>query len=101
MLIMRDHALRKGRHHDTMVVCVNHKMRDRDATKHALVNARFIVSFPSSNRGAVGTFMKDFLGMSTKARRAILRQADEDGRQLIIHAQAPNVIATAKSVVKV
>jgi hypothetical protein len=39
--------------------------------------------------------------MSTKARRAILRQADEDGRQLIIHAQAPNVIATAKSVVKV
>ena len=101
MLTMRDNALRKGRHSDTMVVCVNHKMRDRDATKDALVNARFIVSFPSSNRGAVSNFMKDFLGMSTKARRAILRQADDDGRQLIIHAQAPNVVATAKSVIKV
>jgi len=100
-LTMRDNALRKGRHHDAMVICVNHKMRDRDATKHAIVNARFFVAFPSSNRGVVSSFLKDFLEMGPKARRTLLRQSDRDGRQMVIHMQAPTMVATAKSVVKV
>lgn len=100
-LTMRDNALRKGRHSDTMVVCVNHKMRDHGATKHALVNSRFLVAFPSSNRGASNNFLKDHMEMKPSGRRAILKQADADGRQIVFHLQAPNVIATAKSVIKV
>ncbi len=98
---MRDNALRKGRHHDAMVICVNHKMRDHQATKHALTNARFLVTFPSANRGAVASFLGNWMEMPPKARRAVLKQADVDGRQLIIHLQSPNVIATAKSVIKI
>lgn len=100
-LFMRDNALRKGRHSDAMVICVNHKMRDHAATKHALVNARFLIAFPSSNRGAVSRFMSDWLEMGHRARKAVLDQADQDGRQLIIHMAAPNVVATARSVMKV
>ena len=99
-LFMRDKALRHGRHHKMMVICVNHKMRDRDATKHALVNARFMIAFPSSNKGVVGAFMKDWMEMPPKARRAILRQAGRDGRQIVFHMQCPNAVATAKSVVR-
>lgn len=99
-LFMRDNALRKGRHSDTVVICVNHKLRDNLATKHALVNARWMVMFPSSNRGAAGAFMKDWMEMHPRARRSILRQSIRDGRQLIFHMQSPNVAATAKSIIK-
>ena len=100
-LVMRDNALRKGRHSKTMVVCVNHKMRDSAATKHALVNARFLITFPSANRGAVGTFMKDWMEMAPKARRSILRQSLRDGRHLVFHMEAPNVACTAQSVIRI
>lgn len=100
-LVMRDNALRKGRHHNAVVVCVNHKMRDHEATKHMLVNARYLVAFPSSGRAPSARYMRDFLEMQTKAVRAVLQQSDMDGRQLIFHIQAPLVIATAKSVMKV
>lgn len=100
-LFMRDNALRKGRHQDAMVVCVNHKLRDHKATKDALVNARFMITFPSANRGGVMNFMKDTMEMPPKTRRAVIKQSVQDGRPLIFHLQSPNTMATAKSVIKV
>ena len=100
-IFMRDNALRKARHEDTVVVCVNHKLRDSKATKHMLTNARFLIAFPSSNRGAVGAFMKDWMEMPPKSRRSILRLSIADGRQIVFHMQSPNVVATARSVVQI
>lgn len=100
-LHLRDAALRKGRHHDCMVVCVNHKLRDYTMTKHALTNARYVVTFPSANRAQVGSYMRDMLEVPTKVRHALIRQANNDGRYLIFHSQAPNVCCTAKSVIRV
>lgn len=97
---MRNNALRKGRHHDSVVICVNHKMRDHRATQDALTNARYLVTFPSSGRAPAANYMRNFLELSTKAVRAVLAQSDRDGRHLIFHVQAPSVIATARSVAK-
>ena len=101
VLFMRDNALRKGRHSDSMVICVNHKLRDHGVTKHALTNARFMITFPSANRGGVMNFMKDTLEMQPRARRAVLKLAVEDGRPLTFHLQSPNVLATAKSIIRI
>ncbi len=97
-LFMRDNALRKARHQDTVVICVNHKMRDNSLTKHILTNSRYMVSFPASNRGDVNNYMRSWLELHPRTRRALLRQAQKDGRQIIFHLQCPNVIATAKSI---
>lgn len=100
-LFMRDNALRKARHQDTVIICVNHKMRDFSRTKHILTNSRYLVAFPSANRGPVASYMRDSLEMHPKARRAILRLAQKDGRQIMFHMHCPNVIATAKSIIQV
>ncbi len=100
-LFMRDNGLRKARHQDTVFICVNHKMRDFSRTKHILTNSRYLVAFPSANRGPVASYMRDSLEMHPKARRAVLRLAQKDGRQIMFHMHCPNVIATAKSFLQV
>ena len=97
-LFMRDNALRKARHSNSTLICVNHKMRDHKITKHMLTNCRYMIAFPGSNRGPVNAYMREWLELHPRSRRAIIRKAQKDGRQIIFHMQNPNVIATAKSV---
>lgn len=99
-LTMRDNALRHGRHHNAMVIAVNHKLRDHMATKHLLVNARYVIVFPSANKGTAGGFLRDQMEMSGKEARAIVRQSNRDGRHMIVHMQSPNAVATAQSVIR-
>ena len=97
----RDRVLEKGRHDDIMVICVNHKLRDHEASKKALNESRYVIAFPSSNRGAVNGFMKDRMEMGTKQRKAILKRSIRDGRHIVFHMFHPNMIATAKSIIKI
>jgi len=98
---MRNAALEKGRHTDVVVICVNHKLRDHLATKNPLNETKYVVAFPSSNRGAVCNFLKDWFQMNAKACKAIVRLAQNDGRHLIMHMFAPNAVGTTKSVLLV
>lgn len=94
----RDHLLEKGRHRKATVVAVNHRLRDGNITKKPINESRYIVTFPSSNRGAVNSFMKDFMEMDGRTRRSALSRATEEGRHLIFHMFYPNAMATTESV---
>lgn len=98
---MRDMALEKGRHRDVIVICVNHKLRESLITKKCLNESKYVVAFPSSNRGSVNNFLKDWFDMNRKARKAFLKMSQEDGRHVVMHMFAPNAVATAKRIVRV
>ena len=93
----RDHLLEKGRHRKATVVAVNHRLRDGNITKKPINESRYIVTFPSSNRGAVAAFMRNFMEMEPNKRREALTRSTKEGRHLIFHMHQPNAIATAES----
>lgn len=99
----RDIILEKGRHKETIVICVNHKLRDYAATKVPLNDSRFVVTFPASNRGASFRFLKDEIEMDKNIINMILNISvkEKNGHQLIIHRFHPNVIVTAESIFKI
>lgn len=91
-------GLLKGRHRKSTIVAVNHKLREWSATKTLLNDAKYIVAFPNSNRGAIIKYLREEFDVNTTARRLIIKQAVSDGRQIIFHRFAPNAVATAKTV---
>ena len=95
---LMDSALLRGRHRKTVVVAVNHKLRDWGNTKHLLNDAKYIIGFPNSNRGTLIKFIREEFDTQPRLRRFILKKALQDGRQIIFHRFAPNAIATAKTV---
>lgn len=95
---LRNRLLLRGRHKNIMVVAVNHKMRDWNNTKDLLNDAKYLVAFPNSNRGTIIKYLREEFDVPTKARRLIIKQARDDGRQIIFHKFAPNAIATAHTV---
>lgn len=97
VLTFRDHLLEKARHRKATVVCVNHRLRDGAITKKPINESKYIVTFPSSNRGAVGGFMRDFMEMDRNTRQFALQKATNEGRHLIFHMHHPNAVATTES----
>jgi len=97
----RNDLLEKGRHQNIVVICVSHRMRDRNNTLKPMNESRYFVMFPAANRGAVSGFMKDHMEIRPNVRREIIKLSNEDGRQLMFHMFAPNAVATAKSVLLV
>ena len=97
----RDKLLERGRHMNSVAIVVNHKLRDSVPTKKPLNECRFLIAFPSSNKGAVNRFMKDRMEMETKARRVVLRRAQLEGRHIVFHKFFPNMVATHSSVIKI
>lgn len=98
-LMLRDKLIEKGRHRKATVVSVNHRLRDGNITKKPINDSRYIVTFPSANRGAVGGFMRDYMQMNTNDIRDSLKKVfDEQSRHLIFHMHHPNALATAESV---
>jgi hypothetical protein len=96
---LRDDLLEKGRHDNSMVVCVNHKHREWRTTMKPLNESKYVVLFPSANKGTVVKEM-GLLGMDRNQRNAIINLSQQEGRYLILHQHAPNAIITQESVVK-
>ena len=96
----RDHVLRKGRHKNIMCICVNHKMRAGNCTEHIWTNVRFVICFPSANRGEIMAFMRNNLEIHPKMRQTILDFVKSQGRHMIFHMQSPNIVAGAQAVLK-
>jgi hypothetical protein len=96
-LALQNKMLLKGRHRKATVVAVNHRLREGMITRPMINESRYIVTFPSSNRGSVSSFMKDFLEIDTKSRRKILQTAVQQGRHLVFHMQNPNAAASTES----
>ncbi len=98
VLQFRDMLLEKGRHHDVVVVCVNHKLRDRERTKVPLNEARFVITFPCANKGAVGRYMRDEFEMSTKKVQERLEEICTTSRYLIFHKHSPQMMASQQKI---
>ena len=95
--VLRDHLLKKGRHDNVTVICVNHKFKEWKETLNPLNESKYIVLFPSSNKLSVVKFL-DELGFDRKKRDAIIKLANDDGRYLIFHKHNPNALITQKTV---
>lgn len=96
----RDHMLEKGRHNGTIVICVNHKLRDYSATKRPLNESKFVVLFPCANKGDIFNYLYDNFKINKVMLTEILDIACKEGRHLIIHKHAPNVIASTETIIK-
>lgn len=96
----KDKMIEEGRHSNTVVICVNHALKDWNITKVAHNDCRFIVTFPSSNRGHVRKYLKDDMGLSKKQLNRLMKVSNKEGRYLILHKFTPNAIATTESIFK-
>lgn len=96
----KDKMLEEGRHTNTVVICVNHALRDWHVTKVAHNDCRYVVTFPSSNRGHVRKYLKDEIGLNRRQLNKLMKIANSEGRYLIIHKFTPNAIATTESIFK-
>ena len=100
ILKYRDYMLEKGRHKGTVVICVNHRLQDYHKTKVALNDARFIVTFPCSNKGNVKRYLEYEFGMEKQDVQSIVALACKEGRHLIIHKFHPVTIATTETIIR-
>jgi len=96
----KDKMIEEGRHSNTIVICVNHALRDWYVTKVANNDCRYVVTFPSSNRGHVRKYLKDEIGLTRKQLNRLMKISNQEGRYLIIHKFTPNAIATTSSIFK-
>lgn len=94
----RNKMLKEGRHMNTIVICVNHKLNDWYKTNTPLNECEYIVTFPGSNKGNVLKYLKNELGMEPNIRNAIAKVATDEGRHLVIHKHYPQMIATTESI---
>jgi hypothetical protein len=95
----RDKMLEEGRHFNTVVICVNHRLQDFSITRVALNDCRYLVTFPSANKGNVKRFLKDEYGMLRNQLKDLFRQI-KNSRYLIIHKFAPICVASTDSIFK-
>jgi len=95
----RDKMLEEGRHKNTIVICVNHRLQDWYTTRVALNDCRFVVTFPSANKGNVKRFLKDEYGLDKQQLKDLFKNI-RDSRYLIIHKFAPVCVASTDSIFK-
>lgn len=101
LLKYRDHMIEKGRHLDTVVICVNHRLQDYQKSKVPLNDSRFIVTFPISNKGNVKRFLEYEFGIDKKEINEIVNLSCKEGRHLIMHKFHPVTMATTESILKI
>lgn len=97
---LRDNILETGRHKNTVAIVVNHKHREWMQTLKPLNESKYMILFPSANRGTVLNELR-VLGLNVKQRSLLVSMAQHDGRYLIVHQHAPNAIITQQSVVTI
>lgn len=96
----RDKMLEEGRHINTIVICVNHRLQDWYNTMVALNECRYVVTFPCSNRGNVFKYLKNEFEMDRKELNKVLSVACKEGRYLIIHRFHPVCFGSTHSIFK-
>jgi hypothetical protein len=96
---LRDHILETGRHQNVMAVTVNHRHREWRQTMKPLNESKYVILFPSANKGTVVNEMR-MLGMNRNQRNAVINLSQKDGRYMILHQHAPNCIITQQTIVK-
>jgi hypothetical protein len=101
ILTFKDEMLEKGRHGNSTIMCVNHRLQDWHKTKVALNDSSYIVTFPCSNKGKVFRYLDNELALDKQENREILKIACNEGRHLIVHKKYPEMIATTSSIFKV
>jgi hypothetical protein len=101
VLKFKDEMLEKGRHGNTTIICVNHRLQDWHKTRVALNDASYIVTFPCSNKGKVFRYLDSEVALDRNENREILKIACNEGRHLILHKKYPEMIATTSSIFKV
>lgn len=97
----RDVILEQGRHHRIICVVVTHQLRDWKATKVPLLDSRWIVMFPLSNRELVNDFLYRVAGLPVYKRNVILNMVDLNRRHLFVHKFSPNLIGTGSFIYRV
>lgn len=97
ILKFRNHMLEKARHRKATVIAVNHRLRDGTRTKELMNESRYVVTFPSSNRGAVGSYMKDYMQMRPRAIEDAIQRTISEGRHLVFHLNHPNALASKET----
>lgn len=100
VLKYKDEMLEKGRHGNTTIMCVNHRLQDYAKTRVALNDASYIVTFPCSNKGKIFKYLDSELALDREQNRDILKIACDEGRHLIVHKKYPELIATTSSIFK-
>lgn len=100
ILNYRDKVLEKGRHHNIIAICVNHKLRDYFKTKVMLNDCKFIIVFPICNKGAISKYLRDEFDMHKDKIEQVLNQSIKEGRHLVLHKHSPNLAITTESIFK-
>lgn len=100
ILKFQDEMLEKARHHNCVVICVNHRLQDYHRTKVALNDCSYICTFPCSNKGNVFRYLEYELALDKFLNKEILEIACREGRHLIVHKFMPQMIATTESIFK-
>lgn len=96
--------LQTARHLNSTIICVNHKLQDYFATKVALTDTRYVIGFPSSNKGEIADFMKNRMKMNYHAIQDVIDVACEETRKhcyLIFHKYSPNCIASRETIFRI
>lgn len=96
---LRDTILEQGRHDNTVAITVNHRHREWRQTMKPLNESKYVILFPSANKGTCVNEMR-MLGMNRKQRNAIIDLCQHDGRYMILHQHAPNAVISEKTIVK-
>ena len=97
---LRDSLLLKGRHTNTVVISVNHKIRDWKWSAKPINESKYIIMFPFANKNQIINELVKNQSFSRIIAKKIVDLAQHDGRYLIIHKHAPNAIITQRSIIK-
>jgi hypothetical protein len=95
---LSNQILETGRHTNTVAIVVNHKHREWYKSAKAINESKYMVLFPSANKGTALNEMKE-LGLGPKKRLAIVEYAASRGRYMIIHQHAPNAVICQDTIV--
>lgn len=101
ILAYRDAMLEKGRHMNTIVVCVNHRLQDYQKTLVPLNEARYVIMFPNTNKANVKRYLDSELGMDKKELNKLINFVGSEGRHMILHKFHPVCVASAQSIVRI
>jgi hypothetical protein len=95
---LSNEILETGRHKNTVAIVVNHKHREWHKSAKALNESKYMILFPSANKGTAINEMK-LLGLNSQKRNILVDYAASRGRYMIIHQHAPNAIICQDTIV--
>lgn len=96
---LRDSLLRISRHYDINVVCTNHHVNDRQATRTMINESKILVLFPGSGSdGQIKQTLKHYCGMTQKQIDMICTLNGDEGGWIAIHKNHPLYVVWQKGI---